>query len=124
MKLLTTKSGPGATGWPPRPPEISSKSRRRGQELRQPIADRRGELALRPLALRFVVAVTGEDQSSVRVGVESGSRFPDLVHHHEVEVLPFELPAAGRLQLPGLGGEAEQDSVSLAIAELLEDVWR
>src|SRR5829696_10171549 len=77
------------------------------QELHEPVADRTGELALGPLAERFVLAGTREDRGAVRLGAEPRSLPTHLVRDEQVDALACELVPATRFDIIRFGGESD-----------------
>src|SRR6185503_8133351 len=86
--------------------EHSSGSRRppsaaclRGEQLGQPVADRRRELAFGPLAHPDVLAVGGQDRRAVGVRAEPGALSAHLIGHQELHALAPQLLAPRRLDI-------------------------
>jgi len=65
---------------------------------------------------------SAHDQRPVRVCAKSGCRYPDLVGNDEIEFLLLQFPSRVRLQVLGLGGEADKDAVSLFFSQCQQDV--
>src|SRR3954452_23606391 len=95
-----------------------------GQELRDAVEDRAGELGLGPGSQRLVVAGRRQDHRVVGLAAESGPRATDLVDHDEVEAFGLELATGGGLEVLGLGRKADQDAPALGTAEFGQDVGR
>src|SRR5918996_1905064 len=94
------------------------------EERRQAAADRLGQLGLGPSPKRNVVAPRLEQHRLVRLRAEARSLPAHLIHHDEVEALRRQLLPAGRLQVVGLGGEADEHLFGGSLAQLAEDVGR
>src|SRR5882672_2553336 len=95
-----------------------------GSHDRDPVADRVGQLELRPGPKRLVNSGGGQEHRVVRVGAESRSLAPDFVHDDEIEMLRLELASSRCLEVVGLCGEPDQDTIALALSELPKDVGR
>src|SRR5687767_10956560 len=88
----------------------SDARRSRIEQRRDPVEDGPGQLPLGPPAERHIPG-GAQQHGLVGVGTEAGALAAHEVDHHEVEAFRVELPAAGPLEILGLGGEPDEHLV-------------